>query len=211
MTKEEILRCVDPQPPTGSYAALEHSQWSTVDGVEDAIDWRIVHICAEDVEASPRGARFSLHSGDHFTELPADPLPAADPSPANNARGLQGFYATATCGRSPSVHPLWHNDNNELPSSDNIWFLLFAPDRAPEKIAIEASLPLTVDEAIALVSAGRSLAHAALFDHLVRVRCQPSDEFVALICLPAWAAHRTCVIFDSRHLDGRLFCLALDP
>ena len=208
-----ILRCIDPGVPHGFTASLHTTRQSTGRGPDDSWDWQEVtfrkmplcHAAEEGPQVEVPATEAEGPSGPpQITGLPTE-------AAASNSPDTPGFYAAATKGPLGPAHLPAPQAGDPTVRRDKIWFLLFAPDRAPETLNITAQEALTWDEALSQVTASREPRSSSLYGHIVKVYPQPSAEFATLICLPNWACQQTSVIIDCRSFDGRLFCATLDP
>ena len=206
-----ILRYVDPQVPAGCTAAL-HTRLKSPEGHPgNSWDWQELsfkRIVDNDsaltfAGTEPADTTVAINS----TEGPAAPTC----SPGGLESVSSGFYAASSSGPPDPIHSPLIRAEAERESDSTIWFLLFAPDRAQETVGIPSQAPLTWNDAIASVVAGRDPVKNKLYGHIVKVHPQPSAEFATLICLPEWASSRLCVVVDCRAFDGRLFCFPVDP
>ena len=134
-----------------------------------------------------------LHREAARTDPPADRAPG---SPGQIRQLPHGAYATDRPDEGvqplPQVYRLWH-------------FVILGPELSTETVVLRIPVPCNIDHAIALICDMRAEPRQALYDSLLPVVPQPSDEFGTLVCRPAWAADRCLVCLDLRAHDGRLF------
>ncbi|CAE7947912.1 unnamed protein product, partial [Symbiodinium sp. KB8] len=109
-------------------------------------------------------------------------------------------------GRPASAEP--HGSFGLETATDNadLIFLLLAPDYRPESGVITLDFPSTVPLAIASVNAVRSEQRWMWFPVVIPVMPQPDLDYLYLLAKPSWPAFGVFVAFDTRAIDGRLFC-----
>ena len=95
-----------------------------------------------------------------------------------------------------TVHREWH-------------FLLLGPELSKELVALNLPVPCDVPAATRAINAVRDEARRALYDNLVPVTPQPSDEFGTVLSIPSSISQHCVVCLDSRECDDRLFCRCL--
>ena len=100
--------------------------------------------------------------------------------------------------------------DQEAPETDLLFFL-YAPLRVPEVLLLPLRIPCTVQQALQAVAESRDEALSARYPEVIIADPQPDTAFASLLLAPAWAVHKTIVLFDCRCINGALFCLAVWP
>ncbi|CAE7884795.1 unnamed protein product [Symbiodinium microadriaticum] len=178
-----ILRLIDPQIPTGYVA-----QVTLLDGSS-----------LEDASVEPNSHLVTRVIVCQSTENPASSGEVPD------APVLDASLPTVLGSNAGEEGP-------EVPCIiDKAWFLIFAPDCAPEEVWVSFEQPASWEDVSASVIGARQDDRNQDFDNLISVYPQPSDEFGSLLCLPSWAADAVSVLVDSRQFDVRLYCLVVEP
>ena len=84
-------------------------------------------------------------------------------------------------------------------------FLVLTPEYVSEHVTVQARLPLTIVESIALVSVRRAADRAAVFPRLIAVPVQPALPAACLIAMPPWEPDGVPVVIVSYVPPLRVF------
>ena len=208
-----ILRLLDPQLPAGYAAQLTLLDGrSLADVTVESNSYLVVRIIV--CQSPESSARLSeVHAAPAFAASVPNMLgsSAGGVFPSLSGVPTPGVYASAVanCAKDSSAR---YEDGPEVPCFiDKAWFLIFAPDRAPEEVWVSFEQPASWEDVSASIIGARQDDHNQVFDNLISVYPQPSDEFGSLLCLPSWAADAVSVLVDSRQFDVRLYCLVVEP
>ena len=85
-------------------------------------------------------------------------------------------------------------------------FFVFSQDFVPEHVSVVLDAPATLHQAHQAVNAARDPAFKLHTPRLVEVFPQPDLSFGTAIAVPEWGLPAVPVLFDTRRLDGRMFC-----
>ncbi|CAE7861943.1 unnamed protein product, partial [Symbiodinium necroappetens] len=133
--------------------------------------------------------------------------PSNSAIPDNSVGDPPDRHLADSGGRPDNAEP--HSQAGQETATDNadLIFLLLAPDYKPESGVITLAFPSSVPLAIASVNAARSEQRWVWFPVVIPVMPQPDLDYIYLLAKPSWPAFGVFVAFDTRAIDGRLFCV----
>ena len=103
---------------------------------------------------------------------------------------------------------VWGSDQGSPPSSPMIsgTFYVFSQDYMPERVNIMLPAPANLWHTLQVVNELRDEDRCKDGPLLREVFPQPDMDFAVLLAIPQWSLPRIPVLFDTRIVDGRMFC-----
>ncbi|CAE7269223.1 R1 [Symbiodinium microadriaticum] len=102
-------------------------------------------------------------------------------------------------------------DDAEVPIAHRLPFFVLMPEYVPEVVVVQTSLPVTTEQACALVDAERDAHNQHRFPRLLSPQLQPALDTPCLLAVPDWTFTGVPILIVSFVLPFRLFTVVVPP